>query len=482
MTLSAKPDPSLTDAPSVSAEPPDAGAPDLDQRPGPQGGLAALSQALDADPLDMALHRAMVGAMQAANDPVGALAHQIALATFDAIVAGSTDSATTALPLYNIATVYYMKGENTAAKRWYRHALKVHPDLAIAHQNLAAILVAEGQTEEGEKHRMRAYSLQRVFVEPVSEPRRQLLILCSGRSSGNVPFDTLLANGAATRIKYAIDCADEAEDAQLPPFDLVFNAIGEPDIAQPLTQRLEKLTQRCARPVLNRPDAVARTQRHRTAALLAGLDNVVVPPCVRIDDTPSSPTALADRLAAEGLAFPLLMRPLATHGGEGLTLQTSAAALWSAIATQGEPCYVTQYHDFHSADGYYRKYRIVFIDGEPFAYHLAISPHWIVHYVSADMTGHQWKIDEERRFLEDARGVLGEPAMNAMVEIGRRLELDYWGIDFTLLPDGRVLVFEANATMLVHREAADGVIAHKNAFVQRIVDAFEQMQIRRTGG
>ncbi|TDN67703.1 hypothetical protein [Paraburkholderia sp. BL10I2N1] len=360
--------------------------------------------------------------------------------------------------------------------------MRVHADLAIAHQNLAAILLAEGQTDEGERHRTRAYSLQRVFIEPVQQPRRQLLILCSGRALGNVPFDTLLGSGTASRIKYAIDYADEAEDAQLPPFDLVFNAIGEPDIAQPLTRRLEKLTQRCGRPVINRPDLVARTQRHRTALLLAGLDNVVVPPCMRIDDTPASSTALATRLAGEGLAFPLLMRPLATHGGDGLTLQTSLDALWSAIATLGEPCYVTQYHDFRSADGFCRKYRIVFVDGEPYAYHLAISPHWIVHYVSADMTGHQWKIDEERRFLEDARGVLGELAMNAIVGIGRRLGLDYCGIDFTLLPDGRVLVFEANATMLVHREDADGVIAHKNAFVQRIVDAFEQMQIRRAGG
>jgi glutathione synthase/RimK-type ligase-like ATP-grasp enzyme len=216
--------------------------------------------------------------------------------------------------------------------------------------------------------------------------------------------------------------------------------------------------------------------------LLAGLDNVVVPPCMRIDDTPASSTALATRLAGEGLAFPLLMRPLATHGGDGLTLQTSLDALWSAIATLGEPCYVTQYHDdFRSADGFYRKYRIVFVDGETFAYHLAISPDWIVHYVSADMTGHRWKIDEERRFLEDARGVLGELAMKAIAGIGRRLGLDYGGIDFALLPDGRVLVFEANATMLVHREDVDGVIAHKNAFVQRIVDAFEQMQIRRVG-
>ncbi|MGF6970781.1 hypothetical protein OKW43_007876 [Paraburkholderia sp. WC7.3g] len=64
--------------------------------------------------------------------------------------------------------------------------------------------------------------------------------------------------------------------------------------------------------------------------------------------------------------------------------------------------------------------------------------------------------------------------------IGERLALDYAGIDFTILPDGRVFVFEANATMLVHYERDDGPLKHKNGHVQRIVDAFEQMMIRRS--
>ena len=42
------------------------------------------------------------------------------------------------------------------------------------------------------------------------------------------------------RIKYAIDYAADAEDTQLPPFDLVFNAIGEPDVAAPLAGRLAR--------------------------------------------------------------------------------------------------------------------------------------------------------------------------------------------------------------------------------------------------
>jgi hypothetical protein len=63
------------------------------------------------------------------------------------------------------------------------------------------------------------------------------------------------------------------------------------------------------------------------------------------------------------------------------------------------------------------------------------------------MTTVPWKIDEERRFLEDTSDALGERAARAIAAVGRRLDLDYAGIDFTVLQDGRVPVFEANATM-----------------------------------
>jgi len=36
-------------------------------------------------------------------------------------------------------------------------------------------------------------------------------------------------------------------------------------------------------------------------------------------------------------------------------------------------------------------------------------------------------------------------------------------------------VFEANATMLTHPEAADGPLAHKNPAVRAIIEAFQAM-------
>jgi tetratricopeptide (TPR) repeat protein len=445
--------------------------------------VQTLTQMIDADPLNRALHGELIDAMRVAGDETAMMAHRIAVATFDEIVGTSTDPSLQAIPLYNVATVFYMRSRYDEARRWYQHALKVHPELAIAHQNLAATLDQLGRTGDANRHRSRAYSLQRVFIEPVPAPQRTLLILCSGKAQGNIPFDTLLSSNAATRIKYAIDCASNDEDAQLPAYDLVFNAIGEPDIALPLMHeiapRIAQLTQRCGRTVLNAPQRIAQTPRHRMAELLAGIDDAVVPPCMRIEAAPRDAAALADQLAACGITLPVLMRPLATHGGEGLVLHTDLNALFASIRKLAAPCYVTQYQDFRRADGHYRKYRMVFVDREPFAYHLAISRHWLVHYVSADMPAWPWKLAEEKRFLDDARSALGERAMDAIAAIGRRLDLDYGGIDFSVLPDGRVLVFEVNATMLVHKESEDGVLAHKNPFVQRIVDAFEQMQLER---
>lgn len=442
--------------------------------------VESLTQALDAAPHDVELHARMLEAMRAANDPVGYAAHQLALAAFEMLGTASHDQI--ALVFYNLATVFAIKGRRESAIRWYRHALSVHPSLAIAHQNLAVALEGEGLLEEAAAHRERAYELQRVFTETaLGAEQRRVLILGAGKGTGNVPIDALLSFETISRIRYAIDYADEAEDAQLPPYDLVFNAIGDPDVAMPLAPRLARFVAQCERPVLNPPEAIERTHRHKTAALLEPVRDTIVPRCVRIDARPANVNELARKIAQTRIAFPLLMRPLQTHGGEGLELHASLATLWSSLAKLDAPCYLTAYQDFRSADGNYRKYRIIYVDRKPYPYHLAVSSRWMVHYFSADMLDEPWKLAEERRFLADPFAVLGADASEAIVEIGKRLDLDFGGIDFALTPAGKVLVFEANATMLVHREARNGPLAHKNPYIDRIAEAFERMQKERAG-
>ena len=94
------------------------------------------------------------------------------------------------------------------------------------------------------------------------------------------------------------------------------------------------------------------------------------------------------------------------------------------------------------------------------------------------MVDHAWKREEELRFLADMDAVLGLRAVTGLLEVGRRMDLDYCGIDFSLLPDGRVLLFEANATMLVHPEDENGPLAAKNVHVRQILAAFDVLVLR----
>jgi hypothetical protein len=209
---------------------------------------------------------------------------------------------------------------------------------------------------------------------------------------------------------------------------------------------------------------------------IAGLQTAC---CIRLDDLPAAPAgtgaALMPWLDANRLALPLLVRPAASHGGAGLVRCTDQAGLEAALRAAQGPGYLSAYRDCRGADGYYRKYRVVFVDRRPYPYHLAISPHWMVHYDSADMLVEPWKREEEARFLADPQAELGAPAWAALEALGLKLDLDYAGVDFALLPDGTVFVFEANATMLAHRERPGGPLAHKNPYVQQIADAFERL-------
>jgi hypothetical protein len=225
----------------------------------------------------------------------------------------------------------------------------------------------------------------------------------------------------------------------------------------------------CPQRVLNDPRRVAMTSRDRTPALLGDLLDVIVPRTVRLE-----PDAADGRPFAplEGFEGQVLLRPAGSHGGEGLRLLDGADALPDL---GGGPHYVTQFHDFRSADGLYRKYRMFFVEGRPYPYHLAVADRWMVHHHSAGMEGAPERIAEEARFLDDPEGAIGARAMRAVAAIGERIGLDFCGLDFSVLPDGQVLVFEANAAMLVHPEAPDGPFAHKNRHVERILDAFQRL-------
>jgi hypothetical protein len=115
------------------------------------------------------------------------------------------------------------------------------------------------------------------------------------------------------------------------------------------------------------------------------------------------------------------------------------------------------------------------IGGWLYPLHLAISRHWKIHYVTADMADDAAHRAEESKFLQHMAEVLGPRAMAALAEIQERLGLDYGGIDFGLSPSGEVLLFEANATMTVLPPGKDKRWDYRRTAIQRVEDAVRRM-------
>jgi len=367
-----------------------------------------------------------------------------------------------------LAALYLRAGLPDKARETGLAAVAIEPNQVLACQTLATLAEREGKPDEAAAWLDRAYADQALFYEPAAESRAEVLVLAT-RSQGNIPYRYLMPPSLYSRHVWYMEHA--RDDAALPPYDVVFNTIGDPDLSGPSSETVARFLKRNARPVINRPEPVQRTFRHLIPDLLGDIDGVLAPKTVR---------TTADAIAATGLDLPVLVRPLASHGGVGLyRAETSADLADVATKLAGQDVYVTEFVDSRQQDGPFRKGRMIFIDRQPLPYHWAISKHWMVHYVSSDMAEGGWRRAEEERYLYDTEAFLGAPAMAAIREIGKRLDLDYCGLDFALMPDGRVLVFEANATMLVHPEDEDSPFAYRNPAVGRITDAFQAMLLRR---
>jgi len=149
-----------------------------------------------------------------------------------------------------------------------------------------------------------------------------------------------------------------------------------------------------------------------------------------------------------GLDLPVLVREPGSHGGTKLLRLAADDGLQvlDQFAFDGREFYVTEFVDFRSPDGVYRKYRVVVIDGVPYARHLVAAMTWKIHAAARPELMDQPVYErEEEEFLRDFRAG-DNPGFGA---IASTLGLDFFGVDFAVDPTGDILVFEANACFRV---------------------------------
>jgi hypothetical protein len=370
----------------------------------------------------------------------------------------------------NLANLLRQDNDVEGARLHYEHALGIDPQLHEAHQGMAWVLNELG-LEGAERHWHKGYSGHAVVTVPYRGTGRgvPLLLLVSARG-GNIPTRPWISDRQFAVSAIHAEFWDSG--MPLPPHALIVNAIGDADLCAAALAGAEEIAARSGAPVINPPARVRLTGRLENARRLAAIEGLIAP---RIERLPA-----AQILEARAPRFPLLLRRPGFHTGQHFVQVGSREALGAAIAALGGgELFVIEYLNARGADGMARKYRVMFVDGVLHPLHLAVSADWKVHYFSAAMAEVAAHRAEERRFLEDMSGVLGARAMAALQQVGGALGLDYGGVDFALAPDGSLLLFEANATMVVFEPGADPMWDYRRRAVREVLAAATRMLLHR---
>jgi hypothetical protein len=369
----------------------------------------------------------------------------------------------------NLANVL-SESDPAAARATYEHALELDPAHPTANYGIALLLEAQGDAAAASAYRARA------FAQPIlhtaayhgSEPPLRVLTLL-GASGGNMVTTLILDDRYIESTALVVDSYRAGMD--LPPHDVLYNAIGDAERSDDALQIAERIVAAARTPLINPPAAVRKTQRQAVGRLNA-VPDVIAPQTELLARGEITP----ETLAARGFSFPLLLRAPGYHMGEHFSLVATPAELAARLAaTPGNEVLVIAYLDARNGAGVSRKYRAYFIGGELYPAHLALSRRWKVHYFSADMTADDTHWAEERAYLTDMPGVLGARVMTALRGIAALLELDLAGIDFAVDRNERVLVFEANATMAWYLPEDDERAVYRRPPIDNILAAVERL-------
>lgn len=243
----------------------------------------------------------------------------------------------------------------------------------------------------------------------------------------------------------------QAQDLSPPP-GIFINTVSCPDLGQDaLVSIADFLKRHKSVPVINHPERVLAASRDQNCRRIGAIPGTVFAKTVRFRSSRVNADLLSSLLAAKGFGTPLILRETGTQTGHGVALISDRQGLEAYLTQAAEEAehYAIQYIDSRSERGFYHKTRVFFIDGQLYPVAALTSDSWQIH--SGDryriMDSQAWTRERERSFLDDPEAFLGEANLKRLYAIHDLLKLDFFGIDFTILPDGRMLVFEANPAM-----------------------------------
>ncbi|MBY4677024.1 ATP-grasp domain-containing protein [Marinobacterium arenosum] len=354
-------------------------------------------------------------------------------------------------------------------------------DDAAAMMDLCTLLQLRGDPATALALQPHALELQRhypLLPDRQASPIRLLAIMAAGDLMTNVPLE-FLAQGAGFRLDLLYLTPGQPLPAELPEHDLAIVALSELDRNLPTLHWLEAVLADWPRPLLNRPQAVAKMGRDRISRTLQALPGVSMPLTVRLDRATLARIAAGEEALANYLSdgdLPAIIRPVDSHAGKGLCKLESAADLAAYLQNQPEAeFFVARFVDYRSRDGQFRKYRVMMINGRPYLGHMAISDHWMVHYLNAGMTESADKRAEEAAVMRTFDQGFARRHARALAAIQQQLGVEYFGMDCAETRGGQLLIFEAGTAMSAHAMDPVDLFPYKQPPMRKLFNGFLQM-------
>jgi len=311
-----------------------------------------------------------------------------------------------------------------------------------------------------------ALSSARLFRSGPPEPGalKVLMLVTAGDLMTNTPLELMVEGRPVEVMRLYLEAGVPLPDG-VPDHDLAVMAVSESDETRPLLEQLSGIEAHWPRPMLNRADRVLELARDRLFHALEGAPGVVIPPTFRL--------ARAELLASPP-QLPIILRPVGSHAGKALERIDTQDSLAAYLAAEpAERLYASPFIDYAGPDGLFRKYRIAVFEGAPFLCHMAISGHWMVHYLNAGMAEDPAKRGEEQAAMEGFDQGFARRHATAFAALHQRLGLGYFAIDCAETPEGGLLIFEADVAMIVHDLDPADLYPYKKVQMRKVFDAFE---------
>jgi hypothetical protein len=312
----------------------------------------------------------------------------------------------------------------------------------------------------------------------LAKPRLRVLALAAATDMGsNTPIEFLLEHSGVELITLYV-IADVELPVPLPDHDIAIVIASDSEECRDALGKIDRAAARWPRPLLNPPRLVGNLDRDRLHRLLGGIEGLEIPATIAISRTQLR--EVSSSMPAADLAFPIIVRPRGSHAGAGLAKVCDRAELLRYLDTRPEPeFFVARFVDYAGSDGLFRKYRIVFIDGRPYACHLAIADRWDIWYLNAGMSQSAAKRREEQAFMENFEAGFARRHRTALAGLAERIGLEYFTVDCAETSNGSLLIFEADNTAIVHDMDPPDIFPYKLPQMRKVFDAFAAMLDRR---